>query len=333
MCFHENACLLCKGACLRACLYSCWLTLACRLGGGVCSGILTVWGAATARKQPDTGFPAALTKSEWEAAHPGAAFTWRERLASWASPGVVRGAHVPFLGPPLVVLVVAVVVFFFACACVCMCWPAAGAVPSIAACPCLRPPTVRSVQTLSLSTSAGLLKSLGRDVYRPEGTRIVDRFFLGAPDMTSFDVAGVGPRGVKRTCKCACVHLLIACVCVAACGSPSAHRRHGCMCLCALVRVRRVQTNTALREGAAEAPAARTDALGGDLYVHASARAYLPPPLPSVRLANAGVRTELFLCAGTLLPALTQCTWRRRGAVMGMGMGMGIGVRDGCLLG
>lgn len=105
--------------------------------------------------------------------------------------------------------------------------------------------------TLSISTAAGFLRSLGKDAYRPEGSRVIDRFFLGNPDMTGFDVAGVGPRGVRP-------------------------------------------------DGAAP----RTDALGGDAYLFSSLRAFLPPPFPSIRLANAGVRTEAFLCAGTLLPGL-----------------------------
>ena len=41
------------------------------------------------------------------------------------------------------------------------------------------------------------------------------------------------------------------------------------------------------------------------MFVYSSVRAYLPPPLPSVRLTNAGVRTELFVCAGTVMPSLT----------------------------
>ena len=52
-------------------------------------------------------------------------------------------------------------------------------------------------QTLSISTAAGALRSFGRDSYRSNGSRVIDRFFLGAPEMTTFDVAGVGPRGAK----------------------------------------------------------------------------------------------------------------------------------------
>lgn len=40
------------------------------------------------------------------------------------------------------------------------------------------------------------------------------------------------------------------------------------------------------------------DAIGGDVYAYGCAKLLLPPPLPSVRLANAGVRTHLYACAG-----------------------------------
>lgn len=40
------------------------------------------------------------------------------------------------------------------------------------------------------------------------------------------------------------------------------------------------------------------DALGGDVLCAVSARLLLPPPIPSVRLTNAGVRTQLIASAG-----------------------------------
>jgi hypothetical protein len=45
------------------------------------------------------------------------------------------------------------------------------------------------------------------------------------------------------------------------------------------------------------------DVLGGDLLGTVSARVLLPPPLPSVRLANAGLRTQAFVSVGTLASA------------------------------
>lgn len=45
------------------------------------------------------------------------------------------------------------------------------------------------------------------------------------------------------------------------------------------------------------------DALGGDYMAAACARILLPPPLPSVRLANAGLRTQLWASAGSLVAA------------------------------
>jgi hypothetical protein len=43
------------------------------------------------------------------------------------------------------------------------------------------------------------------------------------------------------------------------------------------------------------------DVLGGDAMGFASARLLLPPPLPSVRLANAGVRMQVWANVGALL--------------------------------
>jgi hypothetical protein len=40
------------------------------------------------------------------------------------------------------------------------------------------------------------------------------------------------------------------------------------------------------------------DAAGGDAYALVTARLLLPPPLPSVRAANAGLRTHVFAAAG-----------------------------------
>jgi outer membrane protein assembly factor BamA len=48
---------------------------------------------------------------------------------------------------------------------------------------------------MNVSGSLGVLRSFGRDANRRTGTRVIDRFFLGGPDMTGFDIAGVGPRG------------------------------------------------------------------------------------------------------------------------------------------
>jgi hypothetical protein len=42
------------------------------------------------------------------------------------------------------------------------------------------------------------------------------------------------------------------------------------------------------------------DSLGGDFSAFGAVRLYLPPLIPSIRLANAGVRTQLFVCAGTV---------------------------------
>lgn len=45
------------------------------------------------------------------------------------------------------------------------------------------------------------------------------------------------------------------------------------------------------------------DLLGGDVTAHVTARALLPPPLPSVRLANAGLRTQLWATAAHVGPS------------------------------
>ena len=58
------------------------------------------------------------------------------------------------------------------------------------------------MQTLSMSSSAGVMRSLSNDAYRPS-SRVIDRYFLGYPEMTAFDIAGVGPRGAKRRFPCA----------------------------------------------------------------------------------------------------------------------------------
>jgi outer membrane protein assembly factor BamA len=42
------------------------------------------------------------------------------------------------------------------------------------------------------------------------------------------------------------------------------------------------------------------DALGGNIFAAVSARLLLPPPLPSIRLANAGVRSQLFFSSAVL---------------------------------
>lgn len=47
------------------------------------------------------------------------------------------------------------------------------------------------------------------------------------------------------------------------------------------------------------------DLLGGSALAAATMRVLLPPPFPSVRLANAGMRTQLFATAGLLLPSAT----------------------------
>lgn len=45
------------------------------------------------------------------------------------------------------------------------------------------------------------------------------------------------------------------------------------------------------------------DALGGNAMMAASARLLLPPPLPSITLSNAGLRTQVFAAMGLLLPS------------------------------
>lgn len=105
--------------------------------------------------------------------------------------------------------------------------------------------------TVAVSASLGFLKPWGADANRSHGTRLLDRFYLGGPEMTGFDKFGVGPRTT-----------------VVAGGNPWG------------------------------------DNIGGDCSAFTSLRLFLPPPLPSVRLANAGVRTELFACAGSLMPRL-----------------------------
>lgn len=49
-----------------------------------------------------------------------------------------------------------------------------------------------------------------------------------------------------------------------------------------------------------ETGTANGDVLGGDYLAALNTRILLPPPLPSVRLANAGVRSQLFFSVGTL---------------------------------
>ena len=44
------------------------------------------------------------------------------------------------------------------------------------------------------------------------------------------------------------------------------------------------------------------DVLGGNALFSATARMLLPPPLPSITLANTGLRTQLFAAVGALLP-------------------------------
>jgi hypothetical protein len=50
------------------------------------------------------------------------------------------------------------------------------------------------MQTVNANGLLGVMKPFGVDANRRNGTRIIDRFFLGGPDMTGFDFAGVGPR-------------------------------------------------------------------------------------------------------------------------------------------
>ena len=65
------------------------------------------------------------------------------------------------------------------------------------------------------------------------------------------------------------------------------------------------------------------DALGGEVLLHASARILLPPPLPSVRAANAGLRTQLWATAASLRPS-TQATdlFARPAVAAGVGVVM-----------
>ena len=44
------------------------------------------------------------------------------------------------------------------------------------------------------------------------------------------------------------------------------------------------------------------DVLGGNAMFSAAARVLLPPPLPSITLANAGLRSQCFASMGVLLP-------------------------------
>ena len=53
----------------------------------------------------------------------------------------------------------------------------------------------------------GIMKPFGVDANRRAGTRVIDRFFMGGPDMTGFDFAGVGPRA-DAICKMS-LHVLV----------------------------------------------------------------------------------------------------------------------------
>jgi hypothetical protein len=65
------------------------------------------------------------------------------------------------------------------------------------------------------------------------------------------------------------------------------------------------------------------DALGGDMSAFAALRVFLPPLFPSIRLGNAGIRTQLFTCVGTLTPKptassfLIDCTFRKAIVIAG----------------
>jgi hypothetical protein len=65
------------------------------------------------------------------------------------------------------------------------------------------------------------------------------------------------------------------------------------------------------------------DALGGDMSAFAALRVFLPPLFPSIRLGNAGIRTQFFTCVGTLTPKptassfLIDCTFRKAIVIAG----------------
>jgi outer membrane protein assembly factor BamA len=62
------------------------------------------------------------------------------------------------------------------------------------------------------------------------------------------------------------------------------------------------------------------DVLGGDALAAATARLLLPPPLPSVRLANAGLRTQAFVSVGALGPADPSSLLGKVSASAGVGL-------------
>lgn len=75
------------------------------------------------------------------------------------------------------------------------------------------------------------------------------------------------------------------------------------------------------------------DVLGGDVMAHASARLLLPPPLPSVRLANAGLRTQLWATAATLKPAGAVAQPQDVFAQPALAAGVGVVSHAGCSCG
>jgi len=66
------------------------------------------------------------------------------------------------------------------------------------------------------------------------------------------------------------------------------------------------------------------DAIGGDAFAHVTARLLLPPPIPSVRMANAGLRTHLFASAGRV-GAVEQLS-RPSDFLRGMSASAGVGL-------
>lgn len=73
------------------------------------------------------------------------------------------------------------------------------------------------------------------------------------------------------------------------------------------------------------------DAIGGDVYAYGCAKLLLPPPVPSVRLANAGVRTHLYACAGRVGSLDGLVSAGPRGFLDEVSASAGVGVVSGSL--
>lgn len=68
------------------------------------------------------------------------------------------------------------------------------------------------------------------------------------------------------------------------------------------------------------------DVLGGNAVASLSARILLPPPLPSITLANAGLRTHLFATVGALLPRADGSLFAPDSALKNIAASAGVGV-------